>query len=133
MSEAQPDPVVDDVVRFEDLPVGSSATRCVVVRWSDGTQGQALAWYDDEIPDLRRRSGNDQIMWPSSRRVGADEDFCLSRVPTVPLKRRHTALRALAAAVGTARDVAGYVVKLARQHTAVVTSRAQRCSPVLSL
>jgi hypothetical protein len=39
MSEAQPAPVVDEVVRFEDLPVGSSATRCVVVRWSDGTQG----------------------------------------------------------------------------------------------
>jgi hypothetical protein len=49
MTEAQTAPVVDEVVRFEDLPVGSSATRCVVVRWSDGTEGQALAWYGDEI------------------------------------------------------------------------------------
>jgi hypothetical protein len=49
MSEAQSDPVVDEVLRFEHLPVGSSASRCAVVRWSDGTESQALAWYGDEM------------------------------------------------------------------------------------
>jgi hypothetical protein len=49
MSSAQSAPVVEEVLRFEDLPVGSSATRCAVVRWSDGTESQALAWYGDEI------------------------------------------------------------------------------------
>ena len=47
MSTAQPTPVVEEVLRFEDLPVGSSATRCAVVRWSDGTESRALAWYSD--------------------------------------------------------------------------------------
>ena len=41
--------VVEEVLRFENLPVGSSATRAAFVRWSDGTESQALAWYDDEI------------------------------------------------------------------------------------
>jgi hypothetical protein len=44
-----PDPVVDEVLRFESLPVGSSGDRRAIVRWSDGTEGQALAWYSDEI------------------------------------------------------------------------------------
>ena len=42
-------PVVEEVLRFENLPVGSSATRRAIVRWSDGTESQALAWYEDEI------------------------------------------------------------------------------------
>jgi hypothetical protein len=42
-------PTVKEVLRFEDLPVGSSATRAAFVRWSDGTESQVLAWYDDEI------------------------------------------------------------------------------------
>jgi hypothetical protein len=42
-------PTVEEVLRFEDLPVGSSATRAVFVRWSDGTESQALAWYGDEV------------------------------------------------------------------------------------
>jgi hypothetical protein len=42
-------PTVEEVLRFQDLPVGSSATRAAFVRWSDGTESQALAWYGDEI------------------------------------------------------------------------------------
>jgi hypothetical protein len=49
MSPAQPTPVVAEVLRFQDLPLGSSGTRCAVVRWSGGTESQALAWYSDEI------------------------------------------------------------------------------------
>lgn len=46
---AQHDPIVTKVLRFEDLPLGSRGTRRAVVRWSDGTEGDALTWYDDEI------------------------------------------------------------------------------------
>jgi hypothetical protein len=40
---------VEQVVRFEDLPFGSTGSRRAVVRWSDGTEGEALRWYQDEI------------------------------------------------------------------------------------
>ena len=49
MAPAKPTPVVEEVLRFQDLPLGSSATRAAFVRWSDGTEGQALAWYGDEV------------------------------------------------------------------------------------
>jgi hypothetical protein len=49
MSPAKPAPIVEEVLRFEDLPVGSSATRGAFVRWSDGTESQALTWYGDEL------------------------------------------------------------------------------------
>jgi hypothetical protein len=42
-------PVVEEVLRFEDLPVGSLASRRVVVRWSDGTEGEGFHWYGDEV------------------------------------------------------------------------------------
>jgi hypothetical protein len=46
---AQTTPIVEEVLRFEDLPLGSSATRAAVVRWSDGTEGEGLKWYGDEM------------------------------------------------------------------------------------
>jgi hypothetical protein len=44
-----PGPIVEEVLRFEDLPLGSVGTRRAVVRWSDGTESEALRWYADEI------------------------------------------------------------------------------------
>ena len=44
-----PTAIVEEVLRFEDLPVGSTASRRAVVRWSDGTDGEALRWFGDEI------------------------------------------------------------------------------------
>jgi hypothetical protein len=43
------EPVVVEVIRFEDLPLGSSGTRRAVVRWSDGTEGEAVRWFADEV------------------------------------------------------------------------------------
>jgi hypothetical protein len=40
---------VTEVLRFEDLPIESMATRRAVVRWSDGSEGEALRWYGDEV------------------------------------------------------------------------------------
>lgn len=42
-------PSVVEVIRVEPLPAGASGSRRAVVRWSDGTVGEALRWYDDEI------------------------------------------------------------------------------------
>ena len=44
-----PEPVVAEVIRFEDLPLGSGGTRCAIVRWTDGSEGVALTWYADEF------------------------------------------------------------------------------------
>jgi hypothetical protein len=42
-------PTVVEVMRFEDLPLGSRGSRRAIVRWSDGSEGDALAWYADEV------------------------------------------------------------------------------------
>jgi hypothetical protein len=44
-----PDRVVVEVVAVEPLPLGANASRRAVVRWSDGSEGEALRWFDDEI------------------------------------------------------------------------------------
>ena len=49
VSASETTPTVAEVVRFEDLPLGSRGTRRAVVRWSDGAEGEALTWYADEI------------------------------------------------------------------------------------
>jgi hypothetical protein len=46
---ADANPTVVEVLRFEDLPPGSLASRRAVVRWSDGSEGEALRWYSDEV------------------------------------------------------------------------------------
>ena len=43
------EPTVELVLRFEDLPPGSLASRRAIVRWTDGTEGEALRWYGDEV------------------------------------------------------------------------------------
>jgi hypothetical protein len=45
----EPDPVVEEVVRFEALGVGSSGSRRAIVRWDDNSISEALRWFDDEI------------------------------------------------------------------------------------
>jgi hypothetical protein len=49
MSSSEASPTVTEVLRFENLPLGSRGTRRAVVRWSDGSEGEALTWYADEI------------------------------------------------------------------------------------
>lgn len=38
-----------EVIAFEPLPLDTPGSRRAVVRWSDGTVGEALRWYDDEV------------------------------------------------------------------------------------
>lgn len=42
-------PTVVSVVAFETLPLGSSGSRRAIVEWSDGSIGEGLRWFDDEI------------------------------------------------------------------------------------
>jgi hypothetical protein len=43
------EPIVEEVLRFEDVPLGPAGTRRAVVRWSDGTEDAPMTWYGDEI------------------------------------------------------------------------------------
>ena len=43
------DPVVVEVVSIEPLPMGANGSRRALVRWSDGTTGEAIRWFDDEV------------------------------------------------------------------------------------
>lgn len=46
---AEASPTVVEVLRFENLPLGSMGSRRAVVRWSDGSEGEGLRWYSDEV------------------------------------------------------------------------------------
>jgi hypothetical protein len=46
---SQSEPTVVDVLAFENLPPGEMASRRALVLWSDGTQGEAIRWYGDEV------------------------------------------------------------------------------------
>ena len=49
MSAPDTSPTIIEVLRFEDLPLGSRGTRRAIARWSDGTESEALTYYADEI------------------------------------------------------------------------------------
>ena len=57
-------PVVEEVLRFEDLPLGSSGSRRAVVRWTDGSEGEGLRWFADEILMSEGDHGNSRLMSP---------------------------------------------------------------------
>jgi hypothetical protein len=42
-------PTVVEVLQFESLRVDERGSRRAVVRWSDGSTGEALRWYEDEV------------------------------------------------------------------------------------
>jgi hypothetical protein len=62
VSTRSPEPIVDEVLRFEDLPLGSAGTRRAIVRWSDGTEGAAMTWYPEEILVCEGDHGNSRLM-----------------------------------------------------------------------
>jgi hypothetical protein len=49
VNASPPNPTVTEVVLFEDLPLGPRGSRRALVRWSDGSEGEAVRWYADEI------------------------------------------------------------------------------------
>jgi hypothetical protein len=63
------EPIVEEVLRFEELPLGSAGTRRAIVRWSDGTEGAAMTWYGDLCGHPHKSSYSDLRVMP---RVGPD-------------------------------------------------------------
>lgn len=61
---------VEAVVSFESLPLGASGSRRAVVRWTDGSEGEALRWYDDEILVCEGDHGNSRLMFLSGCDAG---------------------------------------------------------------
>jgi hypothetical protein len=61
-------PTVAEVLRFEDLPLGSRGTRRAVVRWSDGSEGEALTWYADLCGCPHKSAYADAGVMPTSLR-----------------------------------------------------------------
>jgi hypothetical protein len=49
VSSGTSEPIVEEVLRFEDLPPGSPGTRRAIARWSDGAESDAMTWYSDEV------------------------------------------------------------------------------------
>jgi hypothetical protein len=49
MSSCTSEPIIEKVLRFEGLPLGSTGDRRAIVRWSDGTENAALARCSDEV------------------------------------------------------------------------------------
>jgi hypothetical protein len=67
MSAPEPSPTVVEVLRFEELPLGSRGSRRAVVRWSDGTEGEALSWFADLCgPPHKSAYADSRVMpiWP---------------------------------------------------------------------
>jgi hypothetical protein len=62
VSSRASEPIVEEVVRFENLPLGSVGSRRAIVRWSDGTEGAAIAWYADETLLCEGDHGNSRLM-----------------------------------------------------------------------
>ena len=67
MSAPDTSPTVVEVMRFENLPLGSRGTRRAIVRWSDGSESEALTWYTDEILLCEGDHGNSRLMALGSR------------------------------------------------------------------
>lgn len=65
MSETS-DPVLEEVLAFENLPPGEMASRRALVLWSDGTQGEALRWCGDEVPVCVGDHGNSRVTYRRS-------------------------------------------------------------------
>jgi hypothetical protein len=56
------DRVVLEVVSVESLPPSARGSRRAVVRWSDGSFGEALRWWDDEVLFCEGDHGNSWLM-----------------------------------------------------------------------
>jgi hypothetical protein len=57
--------IVAEVLRFEELPLGSRGSRRAVVRWSDGSEGEALRWYADLCGHPHKSAYADSAVMPT--------------------------------------------------------------------
>ena len=71
-------PIVTEVVRFEDLPLGSRGTRRAVARWSDGSEREALTWYADLCGSPHKSAYMDSRVMPMRPRTGRSRRVIVS-------------------------------------------------------
>ena len=72
-------PIVEEVVRCEDLPPGSLAGRRMIVRWSDGTEGEAVRFYQDEVLFSEGDHGTSRLMSLLTQMHPIAGSFCAPR------------------------------------------------------
>ena len=68
VSGSETSPTVAEILRFENLPLGSHGTRRAVVRWSDGSEGEALTWYADLCECPHKSAYADSCVMPRGSR-----------------------------------------------------------------
>ena len=68
MSAPDTSPTVIEILRFEDLPLGSRGTRRAIARWSDGTESEALTNYADLCGCPHKSAYADARVMPTRRR-----------------------------------------------------------------
>ena len=73
--------VVIEVVSVEPLPPGARGSRRAVVRWSDGTVGEALRWWDDEVLFCEGDHGNSRLMSSRVEKHGVAGAVRVKRAP----------------------------------------------------
>jgi len=64
MSAPEYHPTVVEVLRFEELPLGSRGSRRAFVRWSDGTETEALSWFADLCGHPHKSAYADSCVMP---------------------------------------------------------------------
>jgi hypothetical protein len=78
------DRVVVEVVSVEPLPLGATGSRRAMVRWSDGTVGEALRWWADELLFCEGDLLGKTEAQLRSLHFGRDRDYLRSE-PPLPL------------------------------------------------
>jgi hypothetical protein len=72
MSAPDTSPTVVEVMRFEDLPLGSRGTRRAIARWSDGSESEALTYFADLCGHPHKSSYAETVVIPRTGRAPRD-------------------------------------------------------------
>ena len=120
MSSNDGDPVVEEVLRFEALPIGSAGSRRAIVRWSAGTESAAVTFYADEVLFCEGDHGNSRLMSP-----WAEMHRAAGRSARRGAHKRSRAARRACRAGYTADPRAGRYVRPSKEVS--TTGRSQAC------
>lgn len=74
--QAMTEPTVVEVIAVEPLPLGANGSRRAIVRWTDGSVGEALRWWDDLSGDPHKSAYPDERIMP---RESQDRDTATAR------------------------------------------------------
>ena len=71
------EPVVTEVLQFEDRPLGSAGSRRAIERWSDGTETVAVICYSDEVLFTAAATARQDTLgsWRTCQEATGDQDL----------------------------------------------------------